>query len=78
MMEQATARMGAEASATAVLGDRLETDILAGRRCGLTTLLVLSGVTDRAMLDGAEIQPDLVFDDVAHLHQVWKTVLENQ
>jgi 4-nitrophenyl phosphatase len=78
MMEQATARMGAEASATAVLGDRLETDILAGRRCGLTTLLVLSGITDRTMLDGAEIQPDLVFDDVAHLHQVWKTVLENR
>jgi HAD superfamily hydrolase (TIGR01457 family) len=77
MMEQAMARMGAEPTTTAVLGDRLETDILAGQRAGLVTLLVLSGITDRAMLDGAEIQPDLVFDDVAHLHAVWVKLLEN-
>jgi 4-nitrophenyl phosphatase len=75
MMEQAMARMAAEPAATAVLGDRLETDILAGRRAGLTTLLVLSGITDRAMLEGADIQPDLVFDDVAHLHAVWQELL---
>ena len=61
MMEQALARMGAEAATTAMLGDRLETDILAGQRAGLLTLLVLSGVTDRALLAESEIQPDLVF-----------------
>jgi len=76
MMEQALARLGARPEAAAVLGDRLETDILAGQRAGLATLLVLSGVTDRALLDGAEIQPDLVFDDVAHLHCVWKEALD--
>jgi 4-nitrophenyl phosphatase len=75
MMQQAMARMGAQPARTAVVGDRLETDILAGQRAGLITLLVLSGITDRTMLDGAEIQPDLVFDDVAHLHGLWKDVL---
>ncbi len=74
MIEQAMARLGASAATTAVLGDRLETDILAGQRAGLTTLLVLSGITDRAMLARSELQPDLVFDDVAHLHTVWKEV----
>jgi 4-nitrophenyl phosphatase len=64
------------APSAAMLGDRLETDILAGQRVGLSTILVLSGVTDRAMLAGAEIQPDLVFDDVGHLHAVWKEILE--
>lgn len=76
MMEQAMARMSARAATTAILGDRLETDILAGQRAGLATLLVLSGVTDRALLDGAEIQPDLVFRDVGHLHAVWQGVLD--
>jgi 4-nitrophenyl phosphatase len=82
MMEQALARLSAEpstapalSSTAAVLGDRLETDILAGRRAGMATLLVLTGVTTRKMLDSAEIQPDLVFDDVAHLHAAWRDVL---
>jgi 4-nitrophenyl phosphatase len=76
MMEQALARMGAHPSRTAVLGDRLETDILAGQRAGLFTLLVLSGITDRGMLAGSEIQPDAVFEDVAHLHAEWKDELD--
>lgn len=75
MVEQALARMGAQAAVTGMLGDRLETDILAGKRAGLRTLLVLSGVTERAMLARSEIQPDLVFDDVAHLTEVWRGVL---
>jgi 4-nitrophenyl phosphatase len=75
MIEQALERMGAQGTVTAMLGDRLETDILAGQRAGLRTLLVLSGVTDRTMLAGSEIQPDLLFDDVADLHKVWKAIL---
>jgi 4-nitrophenyl phosphatase len=72
LLEQAMARMGAWPATTAIVGDRLETDILAGRRAGLHTILVLSGVTDQARLSGSEIKPDLVFDDVAHLYAVWK------
>ncbi len=76
MIEQALALMGAHDATTAMLGDRLETDILAGRRAGLPTLLVLSGVTSRAMLAASEIQPDLVFRDVGHLHSVWREALD--
>ncbi len=82
LMQQALERLGAQPSTApavpstaAVLGDRLETDILAGQRAGMTTLLVLTGVTTRQMLEESEIQPDLVFDDVAHLHAAWKEVL---
>jgi 4-nitrophenyl phosphatase len=76
MMEQALARMNARAETTAMLGDRLETDILAGQRAGLRTILVLSGVTDWDLLEEASIQPDLVFDDVAQLHTVWWAALD--
>jgi len=72
MIEQALQRLGARAETTAMLGDRLETDILGGQRSGLLTILVLSGVTDRALLAGSEIQPDLVFEDVAHLQAIWQ------
>lgn len=76
MMDQAMARLGASAGTTAVLGDRLETDILAGQRAGLRTILVLSGVTDRVMLARSDIRPDLVFEDVGHLHAAWKEILD--
>ncbi|MEJ2208885.1 MAG: HAD-IIA family hydrolase [Anaerolineae bacterium] len=75
MMEQAMERLGAAPAAAAVLGDRLETDILAGQRAGMTNLLVLTGVTTKQMLAESEIRPDLVFDDVAHLHAAWKEAL---
>jgi 4-nitrophenyl phosphatase len=75
LVEQALAHLGAHPSTTGMLGDRLDTDILAGRRAGLVTLLVLSGVTAADTLAGSEIQPDLVFRDVGHLHAVWKEIV---
>jgi len=75
MLEQALHLMGAARTHTAMIGDRLETDILAGRRAGLSTLLMLSGVTLPEMLATSEIQPDLVFRDLGELHAVWEATL---
>jgi len=71
MFHQAMARLGATLADTAALGDRLETDILAAQRTGLLSLLVLTGVTDRTLLAESEIQPDLVFEDIADLRHKW-------
>ena len=76
MMEQALSIMGAEPSTSAMLGDRLETDILAGHRAGLHTILVLSGVTDKGMVARADPQPDAVYEDVAHLHRAWREMID--
>jgi 4-nitrophenyl phosphatase len=74
MLQIAMERVGAQATTTAMLGDRLETDILGGHNAGVTTILVLSGVATRDELETSSIQPDLVFEDIAALTRAW---LEN-
>ncbi len=61
MMTDAVQRLGSSARGTIMIGDRLDTDILAAQRAGLTAALVLTGVTTRADLADAEIVPDYVF-----------------
>ncbi|PSP93921.1 HAD family hydrolase [Halobacteriales archaeon QS_4_62_28] len=53
-----------------VVGDRLSTDIAMGERAGMETVLVLTGITDRADLVGSQIQPDHVIDSLADLDTV--------
>ncbi|MGD9098937.1 MAG: HAD-IIA family hydrolase [Anaerolineae bacterium] len=72
MLQLAMRRIGASAATTAMLGDRLETDILGGQNAGLTTILVLSGVASSDDLATSPIQPDLVFDDIAALTRAWR------
>lgn len=67
MYQVSMKHFGADLSTTAILGDRLETDILGGKRLGMGTILVLSGVTSRQDLDAGDIQPDCVFEDVTAL-----------
>jgi len=54
-------RLGADRQVTAMLGDRLDTDILGGLRAGLTTILVLTGISTEADLTASPYQPDYVF-----------------
>ncbi len=64
IFELALGRLGTNPAQTAVLGDRLETDILGGQRAGLKTILVLSGVTQPEALATSEIKPDWVFSGI--------------
>jgi 4-nitrophenyl phosphatase len=70
MYQLAMEMMGACPETTAAIGDRVDTDILGGKRAGLTTICVLSGSSGR---DEAEaIETDMIFDDIAHLLETWK------
>jgi HAD superfamily hydrolase (TIGR01457 family) len=51
----------------AIIGDRLDTDIVGGKRAGITTILVLSGSTKQDELSKSEIIPDYVIDNLRDL-----------
>lgn len=63
-------RIGAPAEKCLMVGDRLETDIEMGERAGMTSVLVLSGVTDRETVASAAIQPDYCLDSIAEIDTV--------
>jgi 4-nitrophenyl phosphatase len=67
MLQTAMARMGVAPAETVMLGDRLDTDILSGDRAGTLTVLVLTGVSTREDLAGAEALPDVVVSDLTSL-----------
>jgi HAD superfamily hydrolase (TIGR01450 family) len=59
--------IGATPAETVMIGDGITLDIPAGHNAGLDTILLLSGITSRAQVAAAAIQPDAVYDDLAHL-----------
>jgi 4-nitrophenyl phosphatase len=71
MFELAMRDLGGTPSDTAVLGDRLDTDIAGAVRAHLPSIMVLTGVSQRADLDSSSVQPDLVIDNLPDLLQRW-------
>ena len=67
ILRVALATLGVEAADCVMVGDRIETDIVMGKRLGLATVLVLSGITKRDDPRIAELRPDLVVDSIAAL-----------
>jgi NagD protein len=58
---------GMDKTRTAMVGDRLYTDILSGVNNGLLSVCVLSGESSLADVLEYGIQPDLVFDSVKEM-----------
>ena len=67
ILEVALRRLGVSAADCVIVGDRLETDIVMGKRHGLATVLVLSGITRAGDPRIAEIGPDAVLPSVREL-----------
>jgi glycerol 3-phosphatase-2 len=51
----------------AVIGDRLDSDIIGGKRAGIKTILVLSGSTKEGDLYTGDLIPDYVINDLTGL-----------
>ena len=67
MMRLALNHLGVHSENTIMIGDNMETDIIAGVQSGLGTILVLSGITDRDQLREYPYQPTVVIDSVADI-----------
>jgi NagD protein len=64
MMRHALRRLGATREETAIIGDRMDTDIIAGIEADIETILVLSGVTLREEIGRFSYAPRHVLEGV--------------
>jgi NagD protein len=67
MMRSALNAIDAHSETTAMIGDRMDTDVVSGLEAGLHTVLVLSGVTTPEMADRFPYRPSSIVDSVADL-----------
>ena len=67
MMRTALNTIDAHSETTAMIGDRMDTDVVAGIEAGLETTLVLTGVTRRDEVERFPYRPARVVDSVADL-----------
>lgn len=70
MVETTLAEVGVDPTECLMIGDRIGTDIRMGDRAGMTTVLVLSGVTDQEDVPAADTDPDYVLDSLAEIGEV--------
>ena len=60
-------RNGFTKDETAVVGDRIYTDVKSGLNAGITGILVMSGETTQEILDASEDRPHLVLQDAREI-----------
>jgi NagD protein len=65
MMRRALNHLGAHSENTIMVGDRMDTDVIAGMEAGMETILVLSGVTRQEDIERYPYRPDQVLPSVA-------------
>ena len=67
MMRSALNRIEAHSETTAMVGDRMDTDMISGLEAGLQTFLVLTGSTRAEQVEGFPYRPTRVVDSVKDL-----------
>ena len=67
MMRHALKKLGCHRVEAAIIGDRMDTDIIAGIESELDTVLVLSGVTTSETIDNFPYRPKYVLRDVGEI-----------
>jgi NagD protein len=69
MMRSALNTINAHSETTAMIGDRMDTDVLCGLEAGLQTILVLTGISSRGDVGRYPYRPSRIVDSVADLIQ---------
>ena len=67
MMRSALNAIEAHSESSAMIGDRMDTDIVSGLEAGMETILVLTGVTSREVAERFPFRASKIVDSVADL-----------
>jgi NagD protein len=67
MMRSALNAIDAHSETAAMVGDRMDTDVVAGLEAGMHTILVLTGSTARTEVDRYPYRPSRIVDSIAEL-----------
>jgi len=67
IMRHALKRLGTKLEDSAIIGDRMDTDIVAGIESGIDTILVLSGVSTRQTVTLFPYQPKFILNGVGDI-----------
>lgn len=67
MFRSAMNRIGAHSENTGMIGDRMDTDIVAGIEAGLHTVLVMTGISDTAEIERYPFRPSEILSGVHEL-----------
>jgi NagD protein len=67
MMRSALNAIDAHSETTAMVGDRMDTDVVSGLEAGMFTVLVLTGSTQREQTDAYPYRPSLIVEGIGDL-----------
>jgi len=67
MIQVAVEAMSLSPKDCILVGDRVETDMVMGKKAGMATALVLTGIATRETIQQSKIQPDFIWESVADL-----------
>ena len=67
MMRMALRAINAHSEDSAIIGDRMDTDIVSGTESGLRTILVLTGVTQREQVERFPYRPTWIRESIAEV-----------
>ncbi len=67
VFEEALRRLKSSKENTAMIGDRLSTDIVGAKSAGLFAILLLSGISTREDVQESVVKPDYIFVDIEEL-----------
>jgi NagD protein len=67
MFRSAMNKINAHSESTGMIGDRMDTDIVAGIEAGLHTVLVLTGIADDAEINKYPFRPNEILNSIADL-----------
>jgi NagD protein len=77
MMRSALNAIDAHSETTAMIGDRMDTDVVAGIEAGMETILVLTGVTPRSVVDRFPYRASRIVESIADLLETIESPIDD-